>query len=286
MTFSPRGYCAFEKVADRDILMARRVTHEDGSPGIKGFCSVCFNIITASGELPQDYGEIGTTLGAGFPVIFMPQRRDAHTKPWPDEKFQKISRYVLEKDWARALKAIEHDFDKNKEMDWYNKGQALNNLGRHKEALKSYSKAVEIDPYYAKAWYRKGWVHLGLKEFKHAYNSFSLCISAEDQKRAAGRKIDDSWKTAAGFSATITLIYERNPSAHDPIQLMKLFMWVFPVLCDKGIITEESMPFESLKNGKFPDFLVENQNLVLGKLEPQIAPLQAWVGSAGLPGHH
>jgi|GEM_PF-4529823 len=39
---------------------------------------------------------------------------------------------------------------------WNNKGNALGNLGRNEEALKSYDKALEIDPKYALAWNNKG----------------------------------------------------------------------------------------------------------------------------------
>ena len=50
---------------------------------------------------------------------------------------------------------------------WYNKGSALDNLGKrtyktYKKAIEYYDKALEIDPKYADAWYNKGTVLLNL----------------------------------------------------------------------------------------------------------------------------
>jgi FOG: TPR repeat len=39
---------------------------------------------------------------------------------------------------------------------WFNKGIALELIGRHGEAMRSYSKAIEIKPEYYEAWYNKG----------------------------------------------------------------------------------------------------------------------------------
>ena len=39
---------------------------------------------------------------------------------------------------------------------WYNKGVALSNLGRNKEALECYDKIIELDEKYADAWINKG----------------------------------------------------------------------------------------------------------------------------------
>ena len=39
---------------------------------------------------------------------------------------------------------------------WYNKGTALNILGRHDEALTACDKTLEIKPDFAEAWFNKG----------------------------------------------------------------------------------------------------------------------------------
>ena len=41
-------------------------------------------------------------------------------------------------------------------FDWIKKGDDLVNSGKHKEAIKCYDKAIEMDPKNARAWYNKG----------------------------------------------------------------------------------------------------------------------------------
>jgi tetratricopeptide (TPR) repeat protein len=43
------------------------------------------------------------------------------------------------------------DIDQNDAGGWYNRGTDLGKLGRYEEALKSYDKALELDPNYANA---------------------------------------------------------------------------------------------------------------------------------------
>ena len=49
---------------------------------------------------------------------------------------------------------------------WNNKGIALDDLGKHEEAIKCYDKALELNPKYEKAWNNKGntFEKLGRKE--------------------------------------------------------------------------------------------------------------------------
>ena len=39
---------------------------------------------------------------------------------------------------------------------WHNKGFALDNSGKHKEAIECYDKVIELDPKDADTWYNKG----------------------------------------------------------------------------------------------------------------------------------
>ncbi|HQN30615.1 MAG TPA: tetratricopeptide repeat protein, partial [Methanothrix soehngenii] len=41
-------------------------------------------------------------------------------------------------------------------MAWIGKGNALDDQGKHNEAIQAYDKAIEINPQYAMAWYNKG----------------------------------------------------------------------------------------------------------------------------------
>lgn len=39
---------------------------------------------------------------------------------------------------------------------WYNKGNALKNLGKYDEAVKAYDEAIKLDPKFAWPWNNKG----------------------------------------------------------------------------------------------------------------------------------
>jgi tetratricopeptide (TPR) repeat protein len=67
-------------------------------------------------------------------------------------------------------KAIEIEPDYAKA--WNNKGVVLDDLGRHEEALECFDKAIEIEPDYAKAWNNKGAVLDDLGRHEEAIKCF------------------------------------------------------------------------------------------------------------------
>jgi tetratricopeptide (TPR) repeat protein len=59
---------------------------------------------------------------------------------------------------------------------WFNKGIALELVGRHGEAMRSYDKAIEIKPEYYEAWYNKG-VGLALAgKYEEAMKSYDNAV--------------------------------------------------------------------------------------------------------------
>src|SRR5919198_6314221 len=79
------------------------------------------------------------------------------------------------------LKYAENDIslDPNDAYAWYRKGAALNNLGRYKEALGSFDKAIEINPKLGKAWYNKGSALVELRENTEAIKCFDKAIEID-----------------------------------------------------------------------------------------------------------
>ena len=59
---------------------------------------------------------------------------------------------------------------------WYNKGIALDDLGRYEEAIKAYDKAIELKPDYQKAWYNKGIALRKLYSYEEALEAFNKAI--------------------------------------------------------------------------------------------------------------
>jgi len=66
--------------------------------------------------------------------------------------------WAIYKDHSESVGTISSritELDPNYSGAWNNKGNALSGLGRHKEAISCYDKALEIDPNYSDAWYNR-----------------------------------------------------------------------------------------------------------------------------------
>ena len=82
-------------------------------------------------------------------------------------------------------------YDKALEIDlkdasaWNNKGIALHNLGRHEEALRCFDKALEIDPKYAVAWYNKGAALHKLGRYEEAIRCYNKALEIDPKHERA-----------------------------------------------------------------------------------------------------
>ncbi|OCR02841.1 hypothetical protein BCD67_15650 [Oscillatoriales cyanobacterium USR001] len=92
-------------------------------------------------------------------------------------------------------KAIE--FEWNYEI-WFRRGFALGNLGRNEEALASYDKAIEIKPDEHEAWNNRGVALINLGRNKEAIASFDKAIEIKpDEHQAWSNRsiaLDDLWQ--------------------------------------------------------------------------------------------
>ena len=80
-------------------------------------------------------------------------------------------------------KAIE--IDPNHEAAWYNKGVALGELGKHEESIKCYDRAIEIDPNHEAAWYNKGWNLGRLGKHEEAIKSYDKATEIDPNDEEA-----------------------------------------------------------------------------------------------------
>ena len=71
-------------------------------------------------------------------------------------------------------KALE--IDPNDAKASFNKGWDLGQLRKHKQAIECYNKALEIDPNYAEAWFSKGWNLGQLRKHKQAIECYNKVI--------------------------------------------------------------------------------------------------------------
>lgn len=61
-----------------------------------------------------------------------------------------------------ALKELDSTGSETDQTYYYTRANVLANMGQHEEALENYDDAILLDTHYIKAWYRKGWMLLGL----------------------------------------------------------------------------------------------------------------------------
>jgi tetratricopeptide (TPR) repeat protein len=85
----------------------------------------------------------------------MSAKEESYLDPTSSVTMSKIKTFAGLKESERALHSAEKTLeDCNDAYAWYQKG-ALNNF-RYEEAVKSFNRAIEIQPGLAIAWYNKG----------------------------------------------------------------------------------------------------------------------------------
>ncbi|MDQ3967043.1 MAG: tetratricopeptide repeat-containing serine protease family protein, partial [Thermoproteota archaeon] len=69
--------------------------------------------------------------------------------------------------------------DPNYANAWYNKGLALDNLGKHQEAIACYDNALEIDPNCANPWNNKGNALANLSKYEEAIKHYDKALDID-----------------------------------------------------------------------------------------------------------
>ncbi|AFY35854.1 tetratricopeptide repeat protein [Calothrix sp. PCC 7507] len=81
-------------------------------------------------------------------------------------------------DQALAIKPDKHEA-------WYNRGNALRNLGKYAEALTSYDQAIAIKPDKHEAWNNRGLALAYLKKYHDAIASYDQALLIQPQDNCA-----------------------------------------------------------------------------------------------------
>ena len=87
---------------------------------------------------------------------------------------------------------------------YYTRGLEHSRNGDHKLAIKNYTKAIELKPDYADAYYNrsKAWLHLGEEEKAKAdmQTASSIGINSKTALDETLRNYDRAWKTLGNIS--------------------------------------------------------------------------------------
>ena len=80
--------------------------------------------------------------------------------------------------YSDAVKSYDRAIEINPDFSeaWYNRGIALTELGRYTDAVTSYDKAVEINPDFPEAWYNRGIALTELGRYTDAVTSYDKAV--------------------------------------------------------------------------------------------------------------
>ncbi|CAD8214280.1 unnamed protein product [Paramecium pentaurelia] len=78
----------------------------------------------------------------------------------------------------------------NYDKAWYNKGMALYNLNKYQEAIECYDKAITINPIYDTAWSNKGYALHQLQIYTDAISCYDQALSISINSIRLQRKAD------------------------------------------------------------------------------------------------
>jgi tetratricopeptide (TPR) repeat protein len=95
-----------------------------------------------------------------------------------------------------------------------NRANVLHNLGLLKESLRDCHRALRIDPYYAKAWYRRGKLNTLLGNYKDAFRDITVSMSLESS--LVGKKqLQNELKAIPDYQNNQTLEHDEYRPSND-----------------------------------------------------------------------
>jgi tetratricopeptide (TPR) repeat protein len=70
-------------------------------------------------------------------------------------------------------------YGQNSDTAWFNKGYKADNDGKYKEAIKCYTKAIELNPKNDNFYYNRGQAKYILKKYKEAIEDYNKAIGLD-----------------------------------------------------------------------------------------------------------
>lgn len=66
--------------------------------------------------------------------------------------------------------------------DWFDRGFSQTNEGKHRDSIRSYTQAIEVDPSYALAYENRGYAHSTLGNYREALDDYNKVLSLKDKR--------------------------------------------------------------------------------------------------------
>jgi len=86
---------------------------------------------------------------------------------------------------AQKIRSKAIELDPKFALAWYNRGVAYDQLDQFDKAIADFSKAIELDSKYALAWYNRGMAYLDLGQKENAIADYSKAIELDSKLPAA-----------------------------------------------------------------------------------------------------
>jgi tetratricopeptide (TPR) repeat protein len=135
----------------------------------------CYDVALKWGAKTNNFGEEHSAPRLGPPWL----HRDPVTRSEEAEQLcDRAWALVSLSQYPEALKCYDQALQLNQELGqksgfWLDHGLALAGLGRSRDALQLWDKAVAIDPALHSGWFNKGLIHLAyLQEYREALECF------------------------------------------------------------------------------------------------------------------
>jgi tetratricopeptide (TPR) repeat protein len=105
------------------------------------------------------------------------------TRKRADEALREVAKLKKELEIAKAEKPDLSQYNKAvnglSAIDWFEKGVAFNDAGNHKQAIEAYSRAIELDPKYARAFIFRGIAYAFLGNYRQAIKDYDRAIELD-----------------------------------------------------------------------------------------------------------
>ena len=132
---------------------------------------------------------------------------------------KKVNQALASKDFETAKDALNEILEQTPEDDvaWNNRGIVLSKLGKPKNAILSFDKALEINPKVPQVWYGKGSVLMTLEKYRYALGCFYKVLDLESGNKKAEEKFVECLAKLRG-EATAKPAEEKKPEPAKPAQ--------------------------------------------------------------------